>query len=299
MPRPNFFIAGAPKCGTTALSEYLRANPQVFVSDPKEPHYFASDFDRLRVVDTERAYEKLFDDASPQHRAIGEASTGYLYSAVALERIKAYAPGARLIAMLRNPVDLAYSWHSQRLYATDETVEDFETAWRLQDERRRGESIPAQCRHVEFLYYRDVALLGAQVARMGALFPAEQIHTVLFDDLEASPRQVYVDTLRFLGVDDDGRDTFPRINEARAHRHPLIGRLTQNPPAPIRAAVRTAKRVLGIGRLGLLDPLRKWNAAPKTRAPLSAEFREELREAFRDDIEQLEAVIGRDLSAWK
>ncbi|MEK7795603.1 MAG: sulfotransferase, partial [Candidatus Hydrogenedentota bacterium] len=77
MKRPNFIIVGAPKCGTTALSEYLRAHPNVFVSDPKEPHYFAEDFDLLRITKTEAAYHQLFAKATSEHAAVGEASTGY------------------------------------------------------------------------------------------------------------------------------------------------------------------------------------------------------------------------------
>ena len=153
MTKPNFFIIGAPKCGTTALSEYLREHPNIYMCTPKEPHYFDYDFEQYREVETLDEYLGLFEAATTEHIAIGEASACYLYSSVALEDIYQFAPQAKIIVMLRNPVDLAYSYHSQLLYASDENVPDFEQAWRLQDIRREGKKIPPRCRDSALLQY--------------------------------------------------------------------------------------------------------------------------------------------------
>src|SRR6185295_10222300 len=114
--KPTFLIAGAPKCGTTALYEYLQTHPQVFLSDPKEPHFYANDLGAHRTIVTRGQYEKLFSAAGPQHLAIGEASAWYLHSAVALPAVARELPDAKLIVMLRNPVELIRSLHSDLVW---------------------------------------------------------------------------------------------------------------------------------------------------------------------------------------
>src|SRR5687767_1010670 len=104
MHKPNFFIVGAPKCGTTSLYEYIRVHPEVFMPDRKEPAFFCSDFYKPRRM-KEEEYLSLFREAGSA-KWIGEASTWYLYSDKAREGIKAFCPDARIIIMLRNPVDM-------------------------------------------------------------------------------------------------------------------------------------------------------------------------------------------------
>ena len=183
MRRPSFFIVGAPKCGTSALASYLRAHPAVFMSWPKEPLFFCKDFDGVRTVDTLAEYERLFESRPPEATAVGEASAMYLYSEIALTEIKKFNPDARIVAMIRNPVELVQSFHSQMLFALSEDESDFETAWRLQAKRRDGQRIPARCAAPEFLQYRDVAMLGTQITRLYELFPRDQILVLRNEDL--------------------------------------------------------------------------------------------------------------------
>src|SRR5258708_5345567 len=133
---PNFFIIGAPKCGTTALCKYLRENPRIFISTPKEPKYF--DFDLSYPVKMNReAYLALFSKADPRFQsAIGEASTSYLFSTRAVPEILKFNPGAKFIVMLRNPVELVQGWHNQCIIAGQEDILDFEEAWRAESERK-------------------------------------------------------------------------------------------------------------------------------------------------------------------
>src|SRR6188508_2730201 len=106
---PTFMIAGAPKSGTTALYEYLQTHPQVFVTDPKEPLFFAEDVGWHREIVTREEYDRLFDAARPQHTAIGEASAWYLHSSVALPQIAREFPEVKLIVMLRQPAEMLRS----------------------------------------------------------------------------------------------------------------------------------------------------------------------------------------------
>lgn len=301
MPRrPDFFILGAPKCGTTALSEYLRGHPRVFVSQPKEPHYFCTDFDYYYAPGqrTEAHYLRLFEGADERHLAAGEASVWYLYSRDAARNIRAFDPGARAIVMVRNPVELVPSLHSQLRYMLDEDEPDVETAWRLQEARRRGERVPATARVPAFLQYFEVGRLGAQLERAYESFPREQVKVIVFDDLRQDAAAVYRETLAFLGVPDDGRTTFPRVNENKVHRDERLARLTQRPPRPLVAAARGVKRVAGIERLGLLDRVRRRNREVTSRGEPSPAFVRELKDAFHDDVALLSELTGRDLSHW-
>jgi hypothetical protein len=298
--RPNFVILGAPKCGTTALSEYLREHPRVFVSRPKEPHYFCDDFDYYYAPGerTEEHYLHLFDAADESHLAVGEASVWYLCSATAARNIEAFDRGMRVIVMVRNPVELVPSLHSQLRYMLDEDEPDPEAAWRLQEQRARGERVPSTVRVPEFLQYGAAAALGAQLRRVYEHIPRERVQVLVFDDLRADTGAVYREALAFLGVPDDGRAEFPRVNENKVHQRAAVARFTQRPPAALVAVAKGVKRVARIERLGVLDRVRRTNRQVTRREEISPAFAEELREHFRDDVAELGELIGRDLSAW-
>src|SRR6185437_15169184 len=119
--RPTFFIVDAPKSGTTALDSYLADHPSIHMARPKEPHYFATDLPRYRDVSTESDYIRLFDTKG-EEKIGGDASVFYLYSNEAIRLIKRFDSGAKLILMLRNPVDIVHSFHSQLLFGGDEEI---------------------------------------------------------------------------------------------------------------------------------------------------------------------------------
>jgi hypothetical protein len=297
--RPNFFIIGAPKCGTTALSEYLRDHPRVFVSRPKEPHFFGADL-RYYFAPGQASLEHylgLFAGAGPDQLAIGEASVWYMYSASAVAEIHAFNPSARLIAMVRDPVELVPSLHSQLLYTLDEDQPSVEAAWALNAARAEGRELPGSVRVPSFLQYGEVGKLGAQLRRVYATVPREQVKVIVFDDLKADAGAVYRDVLAFLGVPDDGRADFPRVNENKVHRAGALARVTQRPPRVLVGAAGAVKRVAGLERLGVLDRMRRRNRVVRRREAVSPGFAAALRGHFREDVAELSELIGRDLSA--
>ena len=298
MNQPNFFIVGAPKCGTTALSEYLRDHPNVFISEPKEPHYFAFDFEQYRVKKNWSEYLNLFASSTSEHTAIGEGSVFYLCSSVALEKIKEYNPQAKIIVMLRNPVDMIYSFHSQLVFTADESEKNFEKAWRLQETRQQGKQIPSQCREPAFLQYAEMGKLGQQIEKLQAVLPAEQVKIVLFEDFVKSTKNVYDEVLGFLAVPDDKRTEFIRINENKSHKMGAVGNFTAKPPALLTNVALKARDMLGIKELGILDTIRSFNTKVAAREPLSDSLRSEMIEEFTPDIQKLARLIDRDLSHW-
>jgi hypothetical protein len=297
MRRPNFFIVGAPKCGTTAMSEYLRTHPRIYFSPIKEPYYFSSDFVGFGTTLLDD-YLRLFAKARPEHQAVGEASVWYLYSQVALARIREFEPSAKIIAMLRNPVDLAYSLHSELYYCFAEDQADFATAWELQAERSRGQCLPPGCPVPQFLQYRDACSLGLQVKRMLETFPREQIHFLLFDDLVRDTKRCYESLLAFLNVPSDGRLHFPRINENKRHRSRRLCYLLMRKPGSTPRALRCLKRTLGLEYWGISRYLLRLATRPAVREPLDPALEQRLVAEFRDDVLLLSELLHRDLSGW-
>lgn len=297
MKLPDFFIVGAPKCGTTALAGYLRAHPRIFLSPVKEPNYFCLDAPGLRVVDRPDSYGRLFASARPD-QLCGEASTAYLFSRDAVPAILDANPAARIIVLVRDPLEMVLSHHSQKVYSFEENEPDFETAWRLSAERARGRKVAADCRAPRYLDYRAIGRLGEQVRRLKTLVPGPQLHTIVFDDLRADPGAVYRETLAFLGVAADDRDAFPVVNARKTNAWPALARLLKRPPAPIRRLKLAARRAFPAQAKAIGSVVHGLNQRPQARAPLAEPLRQEMAAAFKDDVSLLAELLNRDLSHW-
>ena len=298
MMLPDFFIVGAPKCGTTAISEYLRTHPRIFMCKPKEPHYFALDIPGYRYVDEWHDYRSLFQAADDDCLAAGEASVFYLYSDVATAEIRKILPAARILVMLRNPLDVAVAMHAQALLSRDENVTDFGQAWNLCAERRGGHEVPRHCRDSKILLYDRLPLLGAQLERLLAVFPESQVRWWFYEDFAEDPGGVYREILEFLSVPDDGRHEFAAVNSRRRARSQLLAQFTQKPPRGLLRAAMRYKQKLGIPRWGVLDTLRGINFASVQRPPVRPALRAEMKTHFLPDIRLLEATTGRNLAHW-
>lgn len=287
--KPNFFIVGAPKCGTTAWVEYLRSHPDIFISRAKEPHHFSRDFPKWNFVSDPRDYQALFAD-SGSASAVGEGSVRYLYSKVAAREIHRFNPAARILIFLRDQQDFLPSLHHQQLYNGDERIEDFERVWRLSGQRP-AHSIPACCREPSFLDYAAMGRFHEQVERYYAIFPPEQIRIFAFRDWVDDPRRTYLDILSFLGVDDDGRTQFDRINEAKYHKSRLVASLTQIPPPWVRRSSAMLTQLAG-RQLGILARLRDLNRRSGYRIRVDPALKEEIRRYYEADNALLAARFG-------
>jgi hypothetical protein len=230
--------------------------------------------------------------------AIGDASACYLYSSVAIKEIYQFNSQAKIIVMLRNPIDLVYSYHSQLLYASDEDEPDFEKAWRLQDVRKQGKKIPPYCRDSALLQYAAVARLGEQIERLLTIFPREQIEIILFDDFAKFTNQVYERVLYFLEIPSDNRTEFNRINQNKSHKVKIVGSFSERPPKVLTTMIMQVKKLLRIERLYILDKVRYLNNKIQTRKPLTSSLRAELTAEFEPDINKLSQLINQDLSQW-
>jgi len=292
--KPNVFIIGAPKCGTSALTQYLGGHPNVFMSNPKEPHFFSPDRPKILKMSLD-SYLALFRDAHPSvHEVVGEGSTGYLMERTVVPRILEFNPEAKFIVMLRNPIDLAHALHAHRLYEGKETLPDFEEAWNAQGERKRGRKLPFLSSNPRALMYSEWGLLGDQMEALFSVTPRERIKVIILDDFSRDTAAVYRETLTFLGLPPDGRTEFPRINESKA-----IKRIWLQPYLRFfYLSVKFMQLKLDIAKNMDEKDFLLWNSEPAPKKVLTENFRGKLSDFFRDDVRKLSKLLGRDLSHW-
>jgi len=293
--RPDFFIVGAFKAGTTAMYEYLRAHPQVFMSVPKEPMYFGADLTPRYRRMTEDEYLALFRDAQPEQR-VGEASPWYLYSSSAPAEINQFAPQGQVIIMLRNPVDVMHAQHSQLVFNRREDLAEFAAALEAEEARRHGERIPVDAIRPEALYYRHSVRFPEQVRRYLDVFGRERIHFIVFDDLLADVGAAYRSTLEFLGVDPDHPIDVAAHNPNREARSSLLQRVIFAPPPALRGLFGRMRRLPLAHRFR--DRLVALNSRRAARATMDTDLRRRLTAEFAPQVEELGELTGRDLSAW-
>jgi GrpB-like predicted nucleotidyltransferase (UPF0157 family) len=282
MRRPNFFIVGAPRCGTASMYAYLKQHPEIHVSVDKEPHFFGSDLTpQPGTIREEDLYLQLFAGAGDRPR-LGEASVWYLSSQRAPFEIRAFAPAAKIIILLRDPPQMAYSLHSLYTRTGNEDLPGFDAALAAEPERRRGNRIPPGAYFPEGLLYTDAARYAAKVERYFEVFGRENVHCVLFDDFVRDTAAVYRRTLEFLGVDPRFEAELDPRRAGQQIRMMAVRQLRQLPPELMR-------------RIRFKE-MKQHDYSP--RCPLPADLAARLRELFADDVARLGALLGRDLGDW-
>lgn len=301
--KPNFFIVGAPKCGTTAMFSYLSRHPEIFVSQRKEFNYFCDDLTfrnasglfRYTGVDDYLAH---FSGWNGQKR-IGEASVWYLYSSRAAENIRNLCPDALIIAMIRNPVDMIYSLHSQLLINGDENIDDFESALAAEADRtqnRRNPRTDQMSCPLQGLWYTEVGMYSHQIRRYHDIFGKERVKVIVYDEFRADTPRIYSDVLEFLGVHDISLQHFDIVNARREVRNPQLWRFLKFGPPGLRRVWRAAlpARVRGAA----LRWINQKNAVVRPPPPMKSVTRTYLQDLFRPEVERLSALLDRDLMPW-
>lgn len=289
--RPDFFIVGAPKCGTTSLHRWLVGHPDIFMPvRPKEPMFFVND--RLarfgmRYPDDLPAYLALFA-AAGRARRIGEASTSYLESAEAPGLIREFNADARVIAMLRDPVEMIGSLHAMRLSQGLEHIGSLRAA--LADERHRpGFGVVGDQSSIR---YRDRTRFAAMLPRWFEAFGRERVHVMILEDVAAQPAHEFRRTLEFLDVEPAySPPSFVRFNEREWPRSLFLAR-TQARFRDFRTSNRATDR-LKRRAYHLLGRINR--ARGVQRSPIPEDLRRELRIELGPDVDALSRLLGRDM----
>jgi len=294
---PNFLIIGSGRSGTTSLYEYMRRHPDVFMSDVKEPSYFAymegaglptkgrhAEWVRRNAVTTRQAYEDLFANAGTA-TAIGEASPIYLIHPAAPDRIRAALPDVRLIAILRHPVDRAHAAWFGLLRDGDEDSATIEEALTMEDSRLREGWTPSAGLVHNGLYFQ-------MLSRYYDRFAQGRIRVYLYEDLVRDPQGLLREIFEFLDVDPGFiPDLSQRFASTGVVRNPLLRVLWRNSRTPRRLARAFLPRAWRDGAYA-------WVTRDLVKPPLAPATRAMLMERFRPDIIALQTLIGRDLSVW-
>lgn len=293
---PDFFIVGAPKCGTTAMAEYLGQHPDIFMPARKEPHFFGSDIRGPGQVENEADYLGLFAPARPG-QLVGEASVWYLMSTQAAREIRARCPDARIIIMLRNPVEMLYSLHSQLIYNDDEDITDFAEALRAEPERKLGRRIPSSNPMRQCLFYRETVQYAPQVQRYLETFGRDRVHIIFFDDFKRDTSSMVAGTFDFLGVDPAVRVDTPVVNANKGIRSQFWRRFLKAPPGWALAAGRVLCPTRAM-RNAVWRKLAWANVSHKRRKPMSPELRASLQRELAPAVRELASLLKVDLTRW-
>ncbi len=298
MAVPDFFVAGAPKAGTTAVHAALARHPSLYMSSVKEPKFFLTggppparggpgDVQTYREHVWRRdQYEALFDPAPPGTLR-GESTPFYLYNRDAQRRIRAQIPGARLIVILRDPVERAHSNWTHLWSAGLDPVGDFVAAC-AEEERRIAAG------WADFWHYTALGRYGKQLEHLYTVFPPEQVLVFRYRALVESPARVLDRICAFLDVPQGILTEVPRENVTahprRSLRHVAVSR-----------AQRISTAVSGIlpgaaALTGTLERILQRDSPP--RQPLTWAQRQALIPRFEDDIRLLEVITGEDFGDW-
>ena len=299
MTLPNFFIVGAAKAGTSSVFRYMEQHPDIYFPDVKEPGYFAfaeADIsfqgpgdERLNntVVTSMEDYLELFADVKSE-KMIGEASIVYLHNVDAARRIKNLLPDAKIIIVLRNPIDRALSSYAHKVRDGYEKVDSFMEAFSLGEERAR-----LNWQHL--WQYRDMSFYAEELERYFHAFPRENIAVYQYEELRDDPQKLLQNIFSFLGVDPafvpemsvrhnvSGRPRYRLVHQFFRESSYLKICLKQLFPKKLRSKIRT-------------QAMEK-NISPEKNT-ISEVDMAKLKAIYRDDTLKAQKLIGKDLSGW-
>ena len=301
MALPDFLVIGAPKAGTTALHVALADHPELFMSPVKEPKFFLTDGPppghgggpgdvqtyREHIWRRE-AYEALFD-AAPRDTLRGESTPFYLYDRQAQQRIRALIPGARLIAVLRDPVERAHSNWTHLWSAGLDPIGDFPAACAAEDRRVAAGWAP-------FWHYTRLGRYGEQLDHLLSVFPREQVFVLRYRDLVNAPAQALDTICSFLGVRPGIISQVPRENVTA---HPEHSPSHQAVALVLRSAANAGRHLPGTAGTALTQPLERYlQRSARPRQPLTWQQRQQVLAYLEDDFPLLEKITETDFSDW-
>lgn len=289
MKMPNFIIVGTPKAGTTAIYNYLKQHPQIYMPPFKEPHFFSFEGEQKPhwSIKTLEDYQALFQDATSE-QIIGEASTWYLYSQTAAERIRHHIPNVKLIAILRNPIERAYSSWAFRVQCGWESITDFQQALQAESQRIRE--------NYEWdFHYLKAGFYSSQLQHYFDVFQREQLKIIIYEDFQADPVRILQEIYKFLEVSETLiPDISIKHNVTYLPKNNLIN-LMMNRKSIIKDIFKSiVPRQL---TQSITRQLRKENKVQLP--PLSLEVKQNYTALYQKEISELEKLINRDLRVWR
>lgn len=313
------FIVGAPRSGTTTMARWLQAHPQILFPFVKEPHFFwqydlrGLDKDELRRRIEHDYLGHFFSRPEPEQTVGADCSVSYLYAPEQLEPALELWPNSRFIVGVRDPLTLLPSLHKRLIFTGDENIRRFEDAWAAVPDRAAGRRIPWSAIDPRWLRYDEAARYGTFVERLFAAVGKERCLVMVFDDLVADPAQQHRRLLDFIGLRQLPAPKLKAEREGKGVRYLFLQQLLKRPPRVLHPYLasrrhqgrfdRTAGRQVsktepGSDSMSLRKRLLRWNRLPDEKRPLAIAVQRDIEAHYRDEIEKLGKLIGRDFSHW-
>lgn len=305
MKKVDFFIVGQAKSGTTALADFLSQHPEIFMSFPKEPAFFATDivresdrFHGKKVYFKTRSlqqYINLFAKAEP-NQLLGEASTSYIYSKEAAKNIRAYNPNAKIIILLRNPADFLHSLHMQYVNETVENEIDFKKAIKLEEQRRKGKALSKRVKSPSLLFYYDRIKYFEQIKRFFDNFSKDNIFVSSSEEFMSNNAQIYRAVLEFLDVKDTSfSPNFGIVHGSKTSRNRIVNSVLHIPKVK-----NVIFKLVGMNTYmklrGKVMPILMKNTS---REKLDPQIRSLINNEARADIVKLDRLLQTDfVNLW-
>lgn len=286
---PDFLVVGAAKSGTTSLWYYLNQHPSVFLNtNPKELGYF-SDYYGVNDIDE---YLKFFDEAG-EKQLVGEVCHAYLSSPECAERIFHFNPNMKIIMILRNPCDRAYSLYNWMVQEGFEKSNSFEKALILEKERLKGSGFKYNSFYFRNYLYSYSGLYFKQVELYLKLFP-NNCKIYLFEDFVQDPLQVLTDIADYLGVDRFGGFNLEAQNVSGNVKIPFLNYVLKNHYYSICDKYYIPRRIARYW----LNHFNNFNKSKEKVKGINPSTREKLNEFYKNDIKNLSLLINKDLNVW-
>lgn len=288
---PHFLIVGAPKCGTTALHNYLSQHPSINMA-PKEIHFFGKDLGYKVQRPSLEDYQNHFQN----DKINGDASVWYLYSESIYDELKNFGIQPKIIVMLRNPVEVTYALHSQNLIDANEDITDFKKALELEESRKSGLNLPKNVDPPRTVLYKETANFYPHVKRLFDAISPSQIFIGFQEDLKDTP--AFMQKIEsFLGIEPFEGYDFKVINANKTIRAP---KLYKSLKKPSKGLARLVKLLIPFPQLRntLRSKLQKSTIDFGKRAEMDHYVKEELQQDLKQSILNLQILIQRDLSDW-
>jgi hypothetical protein len=286
---PNFFIVGAPKAGTTSIYAYLKSHPQVYFPRLKEPAFFMSsppppEYESYALFGHPEKYQRIYEEAAG-YKAIGDATTGYLWDPKSAQMIHDVCPNAKIVIMLRDPVERAYSHYCMIQHGGQEKLPFLEALKRNQEEMAHSNGQWHLSLYLESGFYYE------PVTRYFKLFGRENVGIYIFDDLSKDLRGVMTRICNHIGVDPALLDESVLSKVFNPGRVPRNRWLYDGARTIFSANIR--KKILPRAAIRWLryTPLfYKYEKPPRDES--AARF---LQSIYDPDISRLEELLGRKI----
>lgn len=291
MRRPELFLLGAPKCGTTTLYEWLNSHDDVFMPSVKEPHFYSSPYGSPM---SEEIYLSLFRKAR-RVQYCGDASVFYLYNVESVRRIISSVDNPKFVVCIRNPMEMAPSLHAQKYFTGHERIQSYDEAWDLRHERLSGSLVGTygiQDGDPKHMSYGFICRLGSQLRELLTIVPQSLVHVVVLDDLRNDPAEEWLRLQQFLGLQIEPLPQLKIANPATKRRYQGLHHL-------LHSLYVCKQRVFPNVATGVFRKISRLNTVVEKYEGPSDRVKLEMLEEFSPEIDLVSELLNKDYSYWK